>query len=169
MTSWKARLILIISIIYFPEARLAVCDSSFTSEYNCVTNVRLGMLFHGYPFITQNQQIAGVTKAGIASASHWKVGCSIHGHWVNRRSALWARAITSSASAKQRALLLKYSKFASKRPYVRTWGRQSCFFPWTPSSLAARPWHVVEKHKKRLTSNFQRQQIRYFAWRSSTN
>ena len=27
---------------------------------------------------------------------NWKVGCSIHGHWVNCRSAPWARAFTST-------------------------------------------------------------------------
>jgi len=30
----------------------------------------------------------------------WKVGCSIHGLWVNRRSALSARALASNAPAK---------------------------------------------------------------------
>jgi len=30
----------------------------------------------------------------------WKVGCSIHSHWVNCRSAPWARAFTSTAPAR---------------------------------------------------------------------
>jgi len=31
---------------------------------------------------------------------NWKVGCSIHSHWVNCRNAPWARAFTSTAPAK---------------------------------------------------------------------
>jgi len=31
---------------------------------------------------------------------NWKVECSIHSHWVNRRSAPWARAFTSTALAR---------------------------------------------------------------------
>jgi len=32
---------------------------------------------------------------------NWKVGCSIHGHWVNRRSAPWATSFNSSAAARR--------------------------------------------------------------------
>ena len=38
---------------------------------------------------------------------NWKVGCSIHGHWVIRRT--WARAFTSTASAK--SIIKHYSGF----------------------------------------------------------
>jgi len=31
---------------------------------------------------------------------NWKVGCSIHDHWVNRRSAPWATAFTSTTPTK---------------------------------------------------------------------
>ena len=31
---------------------------------------------------------------------NWKVACSIHDHWVNCRSAPWARAFTSTAPAR---------------------------------------------------------------------
>ena len=31
---------------------------------------------------------------------------------------------------------LQYSKFAFERPQVRTWGRQTCFFPRAPTNLA---------------------------------
>jgi len=31
---------------------------------------------------------------------NWKVGCSIHSHWVNCRNAPWAKAFTSTAPAR---------------------------------------------------------------------
>jgi len=37
---------------------------------------------------------------------------------------------------------LQYSTFAFKRPQVRTWGRQSCFLPQTPSNLVT-PLHIT--------------------------
>ena len=33
---------------------------------------------------------------------NWKVWCSTRGHWVNRRSVSWARAFTSTASARSK-------------------------------------------------------------------
>jgi len=33
----------------------------------------------------------------------------------------------------------QYSTFASERPYVRPWGRQTFFLPWAPSNLVV-PW-----------------------------
>jgi len=32
---------------------------------------------------------------------------------------------------------LQYSTFASERPQVQTWGRQTCFLPRAPSNLVA--------------------------------
>jgi len=34
------------------------------------------------------------------------------------------------------------STFASERPQVRTWGRQTCFFPQAPSNLVT-PLHIT--------------------------
>jgi len=36
--------------LYSLEAHLVVCSSTYTSEYNCATDVHSGMMFfHGYP------------------------------------------------------------------------------------------------------------------------
>jgi len=43
---------------------------------------------------------------------------------------------------------LQYSTFASKKPQSRTWGRQTCFLPRVPSSLAT-PLSTFEYRFKR--------------------
>jgi len=40
----------------------------------------------------------------VFTSHNCKVGCSTHGHWVNRRSASWARAFTSTAPAESKFL-----------------------------------------------------------------
>jgi len=42
----------------------------------------------------------GNSSAAKCPPPNWKVGCSIHSHWVNCRSAPWARAFTSTAPAR---------------------------------------------------------------------
>ena len=45
---------------------------------------------------------------------------------------LWGRRITAGGGGKSQQChmyILQHSKFASERSQVRTWGRQTCFFP----------------------------------------
>ena len=45
---------------------------------------------------------------------------------------------TSTENAQQcHKYFPQYTAFASERPQVRTWGRQTCFLPRTPSNLVA--------------------------------
>ena len=51
---------------------------------------------------------------------------------------LWGRRITAVGAEKSpqcHKYFLQYSAFASERPQVRTWGRQTCFLPRAPSNL----------------------------------
>ena len=50
----------------------------------------------------------------------------------------WGRQIAVGGAIKSQQChkhILQYSTFASERPQVRTWGRQTCFLPRAPSDL----------------------------------
>jgi len=53
---------------------------------------------------------------------------------------------------------LQCSTFASERPHVRTWGRQTCFLPRTPSNLVT-PLTVIQYSSVLQAS---------FAWNNSS-
>jgi len=44
--------------------------------------------------------VGGGTSVVECPPLNWKVGCSIHGQWLTRRSAAWARAFTATAPTK---------------------------------------------------------------------
>ena len=50
----------------------------------------------------------------------------------------WGRQMSAGGSEKSQQFhkyFLQYSKFPSKRPQVRTWGRQTCYLPRAPPNL----------------------------------
>jgi len=52
---------------------------------------------------------------------------------------LWRPQIIAGGAEKSQQChkyFLQYSTFASERPLVRTWGRQTCFLPVAPFNLA---------------------------------
>ena len=78
---------------------------------------------------------AGLPQACI----HFRNDCSYH---LCRITAIIVKGVTkghNSPSAEKSQqwhwYFLQCSTFASKRPSVRTWGRQTCFLPQAPSNL----------------------------------
>jgi len=68
----------------------------------------------------------------------WRQRRNDGGHNSPGAEALWGHQITAGGAEKSqqcRKYLLQYSTFASERPQVRTWGRQTCFWPRAPSNL----------------------------------
>ena len=80
------------------------------------------------------------------------------GHNAPGAESLWGRRMTGGAPQKVPTMsqARQYSTFASERPQVRTWERQSCSSPWAPSNLVTpldlgakktqwEPWSHAEK------------------------
>jgi len=51
--------------------------------------------------ILLQQPLGGNSSVVKGAPLNWKVGCSLHSHCVNCRSAPWARAFTSNAPARR--------------------------------------------------------------------
>ena len=62
----------------------------------------------------------------------------IKGHNSPGTESLWGRRKVLRISQ-----VLQCSTFASERPQVRRWGRQTCFLPWAPSNLVM-PLTVIQ-------------------------
>jgi len=57
---------------------------------------------------------------------------------LGEAESLWGRRMTAGLPKSPNNVtiyFLQYSTFASERPQVRIWGRQTCFLPRAPSNL----------------------------------
>ena len=74
----------------------------------------------------------GVTNSSVVKCppSNWKVGCAIHSHWVNCRSAPWARVFTSTAPARRKIQASVCRQLPSPRikKAICDWYTQTGFF-----------------------------------------
>jgi len=71
--------------------------------------------------LPSNDLVGGNSSVVKCPPPNWKVGCSIHIHWVNCRNAPWARAFTSTAPVRSTIQVsacrhLPSPKLTKKRP-----------------------------------------------------
>jgi len=94
------------------------------------------------------------TTHNWTEAHHWAQCYSLNNwifHWCKVSSFHWSTLMQAGAQRRRRQRghnspgarkvptmpqnVLQYSTFASEKPQVRTWGRQTCFLPRVPSNL----------------------------------
>ena len=106
-------------------------------------NSRLNFLSHYVPYTVNlgsrlyfiPMHILCCVVENYANQQGHKEGRRQGGHNSPGAESLWGRQITAGCVGKSqqcRKYFLQCSVFASERPQVRTWGRQTCVLPWAP-------------------------------------
>jgi len=82
---------------------------------------------------SQNCLLDGDNWVQECTPLNWKVGCSIHGHWVNHRSTAWARAFTPNCPGKKQISDLGLPPIADTKKIVSsTLTSRTCAPPIAP-------------------------------------
>jgi len=107
---WSIKNVFAISVCFFRKVRHGYQRVRKSTLAKFLVNSCVKKHFWGYidfetcilfaRYLMPQKKLDGNSSVVKCPPLNWKVGCSTHCHWVNCRSAPWARAFTSSAPAR---------------------------------------------------------------------